>query len=56
MGESGTGAYHGQTGFRTFSHARAVYEAGAINPAHRILKPPYGALIDRALKVILGRA
>lgn len=31
IGHSGMGGYHGQDGFRTFSHARAIYKQTGIN-------------------------
>ena len=41
IGESGMGAHHGIEGFRTFSHARAVFERGASN-GWELLRPPWG--------------
>lgn len=38
VGASGMGAYHGETGFRTFSHARAVYRSV---DAPDLMRPPY---------------
>lgn len=43
VGPSGMGAYHGEVGFKTFSHARAVYQQPKIDVAKLAgLKPPYG--------------
>ena len=43
IGPSGMGAYHGHDGFRTFSHAKAVYRQPRIDVAKLAgLKPPYG--------------
>ena len=43
VGPSGMGNYHGQDGFRTFSHARAVYRQSGMDIAKLSgLKPPYG--------------
>ncbi|MFN8012258.1 MAG: aldehyde dehydrogenase family protein [Holophagaceae bacterium] len=39
-GPSGLGAYHGEHGFRVFSHQRAVLEAGWYDPIG-FTKPPY---------------
>lgn len=55
VGASGLGAYHGFKGFETFSHARAVLAASPLSPAHNVMKPPYGALIDRALDALIRR-
>lgn len=44
IGPSGTGSYHGVDGFRTFSHAKAVYRQPRIDVAGLAgLKPPYGS-------------
>lgn len=54
-GASGMGAYHGIEGFRTFSHARAVYVQSRWDVARLIgLKPPYGKLLRRVLRLKLG--
>ena len=43
IGASGMGNYHGIDGFRTFSHARAVYRQTGMNVAALSgFKPPYG--------------
>lgn len=43
VGRSGIGAYHGEEGFRRFSHARAVHKVGFFNAFER-LGPPWGKL------------
>ena len=43
VGASGIGAYHGQEGFKRFSHARAVHKIGFVNVFER-LGPPWGKL------------
>lgn len=53
-GPSGMGAYHGFDGFRTFSHARGVYQQGWFD-AGRLLRPPYGKLVARLLKAKITR-
>ena len=54
MGNSGMGSYHGVEGFRSFSHARAVYSQPKIDLAKIAgLKPPYGAATVRTLKMQL---
>ena len=43
VGPSGMGAYHGADGFRTFSHAKAVFKQAKVDVAKLAgLKPPYG--------------
>lgn len=54
VGPSGMGSYHGVEGFRSFSHARAVYSQPKIDLAKIAgLKPPYGAATARTLKMQL---
>jgi coniferyl-aldehyde dehydrogenase len=51
VGASGMGSYHGVEGFRTFSHARAVYSQPRWNIAAIAgLRPPYG----KAARLMLG--
>ena len=43
IGPSGMGAYHGFDGFKTFSHAKAVFKQAKLDVAKLAgLKPPYG--------------
>lgn len=51
-GPSGMGAYHGEHGFRAFSHERAVLKAGWFDPI-RLTSPPYaGSLKAWAFRVL----
>lgn len=51
IGPSGMGAYHGEAGFRTFSHAKSVFRQSRIDVAKLGgLKPPYGKRTDAAIK------
>jgi coniferyl-aldehyde dehydrogenase len=43
IGPSGMGAYHGKTGFLTFSHARSVYRQSRSSQAEHFLRPPFGS-------------
>ena len=52
IGQSGTGAYHGQDGFRRFSHARAVHQIGFVNIFEH-LGPPWGKLAKRVARVLM---
>lgn len=55
IGASGMGAYHGEHGFRRFSHARAVFRQTRFEVAGLIgLRPPYGARLRRSLKWLIG--
>ncbi len=50
VGPSGMGAYHGHDGFRTFSHAKAIFTQSRIDVAALAgLKPPYG---EKMLKTV----
>ena len=56
VGASGMGAYHGEHGFRRFSHARAVYRQPLLDVAGLLgLRPPYGARIERILRLLIRR-
>jgi acyl-CoA reductase-like NAD-dependent aldehyde dehydrogenase len=52
VGASGMGAYHGEQGFRTFSHARAVFHQARLNGAG-MTTPPYGPRMNRLLSWLL---
>jgi coniferyl-aldehyde dehydrogenase len=52
IGPSGMGAYHGEAGFRTFSHAKSVFRQSRWNGAG-MTKPPYGGRMDRLLALLL---
>jgi coniferyl-aldehyde dehydrogenase len=56
VGPSGMGAYHGQDGFREFSHRKAVYTQikNEIGPL-KALRPPYGEGIRKYLAGAIGR-
>ena len=51
IGHSGIGNYRGRDGFRTFSHARAVYREGWINLAKLAgTLPPFGQKVEKMLQ------
>lgn len=52
VGPSGMGAYHGVEGFRSFSHAKGIYEQGRWNLA-RLLHAPFKQPVDTLLNLIL---
>ncbi len=54
VGASGMGAYHAREGFETFTKKKPVFYQSRINGSS-LLKPPYGAKIDFALKLLLGK-
>jgi coniferyl-aldehyde dehydrogenase len=51
IGASGIGAYHGEYGFQTFSHRKAVFLQSRINGAW-LLYPPFGRLTDLVLRLV----
>ncbi len=56
VGPSGMGAYHGQDGFKTFSHAKSIFVQSKINVAQLAgLRPPYGEKILRTLKMQISK-
>lgn len=52
VGASGMGAYHGLEGFRTFSHAKGVFDQKKWN-AGNLLRPPFGGLANFVMKMML---
>ena len=57
IGPSGMGAYHGVEGFKTFSHAKAVYrQANKFNVAKLAgLLPPYGDTSEKSIRSQIKR-
>ena len=49
IGASGQGSYHGEAGFLTFTHERAVFATGKWHPS-RLLAPPYGKFYETVSK------
>ncbi|TAN15498.1 MAG: coniferyl aldehyde dehydrogenase [Rhodanobacter sp.] len=54
VGASGMGGYHGEAGFRTFSHLKPVFRQARWNGAG-LLNPPYGERFRRMLILLLRR-
>jgi aldehyde dehydrogenase (NAD+) len=52
VGASGMGAYHGEAGFKIFSHAKPVLHRST-KPDPRIAYPPYTALKQKILRKLL---
>ena len=52
IGPSGMGAYHGDEGFKTMSHARAVFKQARFNLAD-LFRPPFGKAFDFLLNIQL---
>ncbi|PLW83567.1 coniferyl aldehyde dehydrogenase [Kineobactrum sediminis] len=52
VGPSGMGAYHGEAGFRTFSHAKSVYRQASINVGKLGgMLPPYNKATEKTIKM-----
>ena len=49
---SGMGAYHAIEGFKTMSHAKAVFEQARFNFVD-LFRPPFGKVYDLLLNVML---
>jgi coniferyl-aldehyde dehydrogenase len=52
VGASGIGAYHGQEGFKTLSHAKGIFEQGWWNFAG-LLRSPFGRITDLIMAYLL---
>jgi coniferyl-aldehyde dehydrogenase len=52
VGPSGMGAYHGQTGFETFSAKRGVFYQSRFNTL-KFLRPPFGKMAERVIRFLL---
>lgn len=52
VGASGMGAYHGVEGFRTFSHAKGIFDQSRWNIS-KLVHPPYTRTVNWILKFIL---
>lgn len=52
VGPSGMGAYHGEAGFRTFSHAKSIYRQSSLNVAKLAgLLPPYSDATEKSIRM-----
>jgi coniferyl-aldehyde dehydrogenase len=49
VGPSGRGACHGEHGFRTFSHEKAVLHQAALN-GFKLFRPPYGRVFHQLIR------
>ena len=55
IGASGMGAYHGPEGFRSMSHARAIYSQTMIDVLPIIgARPPFGEKFRKTISKVLG--
>jgi coniferyl-aldehyde dehydrogenase len=54
VGASGMGGYHGEAGFRTFSHLKPVFRQARFN-AVGLLNPPYGKRFRKMVEILLKR-
>jgi coniferyl-aldehyde dehydrogenase len=52
-GNSGMGNYHAEFGFKTFSHARAIYRGIHADPL-AVLRPPFTRRTRRVLDFLTG--
>ena len=54
VGPSGMGHYHGKEGFETFSKKKPIFTQARLNTT-KILRPPYGALLETFFRFVLGK-
>ena len=54
VGPSGLGSYHGHAGFKTFSHAKSIFRAGAFGGTS-MLRPPYGPRLEKMINMMVGK-
>jgi coniferyl-aldehyde dehydrogenase len=54
IGASGMGAYHGESGFQTFSHRKGVFQQSRFNLLW-MLRPPFTRATDRVIRLLLMR-
>ncbi|HEY9235790.1 MAG TPA: coniferyl aldehyde dehydrogenase [Phenylobacterium sp.] len=55
VGPSGMGAYHGQDGFREFSHAKSIYTQIKADKPLQQMRPPFGPGIRKYLEAQIKR-
>jgi len=51
VGDSGSGAYHGERSFALFSNEKAVFHQSRLSPA-KLLWPPYGRTFERLFAIL----
>ncbi|NQZ80970.1 MAG: coniferyl aldehyde dehydrogenase [Colwellia sp.] len=54
VGNSGMGSYHGDQGFKTFSHAKSIFSRGRLSLT-RVFFPPYGKVLQKLIYKIFIR-
>ena len=54
VGPSGMGHYHGQEGFEAMSKLKPVFHQARVNGTF-LLRPPYGPMLDTALRALIPR-
>jgi coniferyl-aldehyde dehydrogenase len=54
VGPSGMGHYHAREGFEALSKKKPIFRQARLNTTG-LLRPPYGKVADRLLKVLIGR-
>jgi coniferyl-aldehyde dehydrogenase len=53
VGPSGMGAYHAREGFDAFTKKKPVFHQSRVNTTG-LLRPPYGKLVERMVKFLVG--
>jgi len=52
---SGSGAYHGEASFRTFSHLKPVLSKPLWPDTLRLIAPPYGRAVELVINRLMAR-
>ena len=55
VGPSGMGSYHGLDGFKTFSHAKAIYTQSKAKMVAEMFRAPYGAKTRKTLASMIKK-
>jgi acyl-CoA reductase-like NAD-dependent aldehyde dehydrogenase len=53
VGHSGMGAYHGKTGYDTFSKKKSIFKQSAY-ALGGLFYPPFGGLFNRVMRHLIG--
>lgn len=55
VGPAGMGSYHGIDGFKTFSHAKAVYTQTKVKMVAEMMRPPYNEKFRKRIKSMIKK-
>ncbi len=55
VGPAGMGSYHGIDGFKTFSHAKAVYTQTKVKMVAEMMRPPYSEKFRKQIRSMIKK-